>query len=251
MLQHCTCKTFGHVSSTWPVSLVFLESVKFAANASVIVLCMLWDHQVHPERLGFIHYAQSHVIGMQRNQTLREFHWDVCNPCCVHAHSRLKHSGFSRCWGYKQGYWFSPGAEQAFSAKGGKVLCWFAWETLQTYTLLSCFSFLHCVKQINIMFSNRAGTGARCSELKSWMSTHYGTMEVKRKEKKKKKDEWFLYSDRWLQFATLRSPQRKAEQWQHCAPMAGGDCSQSSSQQWCLCDSMVSLCSENHFEIAA
>lgn len=44
-----------------------------------------------------------------------------------------------------------------------------------------------------MMFSNRAGTGARCSELKSWMSTDYGTMEAKRK---KKKDEWFLYSDR-------------------------------------------------------
>lgn len=156
---------------------------------------------------------------MQRNQTLRELHWDVCNPCCVHAHSRHEHSGFARCWGYKHGHFFSLGAEQAFSAKGGKVLCWFALETLQTCTPLSCFSFLHCVKQINMMFSNRTGiTGAHCSELKSWMSTPHGTME----EKRKKKDEWFFYSDRWLQFATLRNPQRKAEQWQHCARKSNG-----------------------------
>lgn len=122
MLQHCTCKTFGHVSSTWPVSLVFLERVKFAAHAPVIVLCMLWDHQVHPEHLGFLHYTQSHGIGMQGNQNLRELQGDVCNPCCVHAHSRHEHKGFSRCWGYKHGYLLSPGAEHAFSAKGSKAL---------------------------------------------------------------------------------------------------------------------------------
>lgn len=79
----------------------YFLSVKFAANAPVIVLgcsgiigCIL----------SFMHYAQSPVIGMQRSQTLREPQWDVSSPCCVHAHARLEHNGFSGCWGYKHGY---------------------------------------------------------------------------------------------------------------------------------------------------
>lgn len=85
------------------MSLVFLEC-EICCKRSCNCSGMLWDHRVHPEPLGFIHYAQSPVIGMQRSQTLREPHWDVCSPCCVHAHSRLEHNGFSQCWGHKHGY---------------------------------------------------------------------------------------------------------------------------------------------------
>lgn len=223
------------------MSLVFLEC-EICCKRSCNCSGMLWDHRVHPEPLGFIHYAQSPVIGMQRSQTLREPHWDVCSPCCVHAHSRLEHNGFSQCWGHKHGYLCRDSLLEEARFFAGLSRKHYKPVPLSPVPLFFIVS-----NRLTWFFSNRAGiTGAHCSEFKSCMSTPYGTME----EKRNNKNEWFLCPDRWLQFATMRSPWGRLSTVLQRAVAEGG-CSQSSSQQWCLWDSMVSLCSVNHFEIAA